>query len=118
MESPDKRRQAIREYRQWLKKFGWALYVRLKIRTRAFTDAEMKELFYEWISEVEQMHGGTDFRWVYVLEPGLTRGKRHFHVLIGGLRSRREELASRWNVIGGDSLVDRYDCDQGGSFPC
>jgi hypothetical protein len=114
MESTDKRRQAIREHRKWLENFGWALYVRLKIRTRAITDAEMKELFHEWISEVQRLHGSTDFRWVYVLEPGATLGKRHFHVLIGGLRNRRVDLASRWSVIGGDSLVDRYDSDKGG----
>jgi hypothetical protein len=110
----DKRKQAIREYRQWLENFGWAWYVRLKIRARALTDAGMKQLFYEWISDVERLHGGTGFRWVYVLEQGRTKGKRHFHVLIGGLRSIQKELASRWIVIGGDSVIDRYDPDKDG----
>jgi hypothetical protein len=29
---------------KWLENFGWAFYVRLKIRTRAHTDAQIKEV--------------------------------------------------------------------------
>jgi hypothetical protein len=115
MESPDKRKRAIRKLQRWLETFGWEWYVRLNIRTgAASTEVQMKELFYDWIAEVERVHGDSDFHWVRVLERGPTKRSSYFLVLIGGLRNRRKDLASRWNFLGGESIIDRYDPDKDG----
>jgi hypothetical protein len=112
MEAPDKRKQAIGKYRRWLQTIDWSWYVTLTIRDRRLTDAQMNELFTDWILEVERVYGDSTFRWVRVFECGSTRRSCRFHVLIGGLRNRRKDSASRWNFLGGDAVIDRYDPDK------
>jgi RNA recognition motif. (a.k.a. RRM, RBD, or RNP domain) len=114
MGEQDKREQAIQEYKRWLQRFSWSWFGTLKITSGAPTDAAAKRLFGIWVSEIKRVEAGCSFRWVSVLERGRMKTNRHFHVLVGGLRNRRREAESRWNFLGGNAVIDRYDPERNG----
>jgi hypothetical protein len=110
----DRREQAIQGYRQWLEEFRWDLYCTLKVTSGRPSDRHAKSLFDRWIKDVEKTDGGGRFRWVRVMERGLTGNNRHFHVLIGGLRNRTKFWERKWHDLGGNALITPFDAKQKG----
>ena len=67
------------------------------------------ELFDRWVENLERKEGGRHFRWVRVLEHGANGDNDHFHVLVGGLRSRRRHYEKQWSKHAGSALIERFD---------
>jgi RNA recognition motif. (a.k.a. RRM, RBD, or RNP domain) len=115
MEKMESMREAqIQAYLRWFKKYRWAWFCTLKITSGIPSDRRARDSFDNWISELRQLEAGEDFRWARVLERGPTGGNRHFHILVGGLRNRLKFWGERWNELGGDALISRYDPEQNG----
>jgi hypothetical protein len=112
----DRRELTIQEYQKWLKKFDWAWYATLKVTSGAPSIARAQKLFDRWVLELRAKEGANDFRWVRVLELGRVGTNPHFHTLIGGLRNRTRYWKNRWNELGGDALISRFDPEKEGIF--
>jgi hypothetical protein len=110
----DRREQVIQGYRRWLEEHRWDLYCTLKITSGRPSLRQAKSLFNRWIQDVEETDGGSRFRWVCVMEHGLTGTNFHFHVLIGGLRNRTKFWERKWNQLGGNALITPFDAKQKG----
>jgi hypothetical protein len=108
------REESIQAYAKWLKQYNWAWFGTLRIMSGVPADTCAWSLFDEWIAELRRVEGGPEFRFFCVLERGTLTRHRHFHVVVGGFRNRREEAASRWNWLGGDALLQRYDPQKNG----
>ena len=74
----------------------------------------VRRLCEQWLAELGKAEGGSDFRWFWVMERGATGTNAHCHILVGGLRNRRADWASRWSELGGDALITPFDPDQKG----
>jgi hypothetical protein len=114
VKAQERREQAIQELRRWLEQFTWSWYVTLKLTAGKPSMNRAKRLCDQWVGELEQQEGGKNFRWFRVLERGTLGTNLHFHVLVGGLKSRRTRWASRWSELGGDALITPFDPDQKG----
>jgi hypothetical protein len=114
MKAADRREQAIQELRRWLEQFTWSWYGTLKFMSGRPSARRAKNLFDQWISELEKAEGGRDFRWFWVMERGALGTNVHCHVLVGGFGNRRTRWARRWNELGGEALITPYDPDRKG----
>jgi hypothetical protein len=112
----NKSESTIQGYHRWLKNFDWAWYATLKVTSGAPSITRAEKLFDRWVLELRAKEGGSDFRWVRVMELGRFGANPHFHALIGGLRNRTKYWESRWNELGGDALISRFDPERQGIF--
>jgi hypothetical protein len=110
----DRREDAIQSYRRWLEEFRWDLYCTLKITSGIPSDRRALALFKRWIAAVEELDGGSRFRWVRVLEKGGGGCNRHFHVLVGGLRNRCRFWERQWNELGGNAVITPFNPSERG----
>jgi hypothetical protein len=110
----DKREKTIQEYRGWLEKFRWDWFATLKITSGVPSERRARNLCDRWVSDVRRAEGAEDFRWFRVLERGASGSNLHFHVLVGGLRNRRNSWERRWAELGGEALIKPYNPEQKG----
>jgi hypothetical protein len=110
------RETQIQAYKKWLDKQSWAWFATLKINSGKPSVRRAKQLFERWIAELGAREGGPDFRFARVLEKGSLGNNPHFHVLIGGLRNRIQDWTERWETLGGEALIKRFDPERGGIF--
>ena len=109
----DTREQKIQEIASRLQQYSWDWSGTLRM-TAIPSDRQALTIFDQWVSGMRRLDGGPSFRFFRVLERGIAGGNRHFHILIGGLRNRRRYWQQKWNDLGGDALITRYDPDKKG----
>ncbi len=105
----DRREEQIQAYAKWIREFGWAWFATLKLTSGIPSERRANRLFTEWIAGLKAQEGGPNFRWIRVLEKGMTGNNFHFHVLVGGLKNRRAVWQRNWDDAGGQALIERYD---------
>jgi hypothetical protein len=110
----DRREVAIQGYREWLDRFRWSWFATLKVTSGFPSDRKARRMFESWIAELEARDGASDFRWAAVLEKGADGTNRHLHVLVGGLRNRRQFWTEQWDRRGGQALIEPYDSSRNG----
>jgi hypothetical protein len=67
-------------------------------------------LFKEWIEFVREFQGNADFRYFPVMETGASGDNRHFHGLVGGLRTIGFRDAEHWWLTRhGTVQIEKYD---------
>jgi hypothetical protein len=105
----DKREESIQEYRRWLETFGWDWFGTLKVTSGIPSKRRARALCDSWTSGLRQAEGTEEFRWFRVLERGIGEDNLHYHILVGGLRNRREVWVQRWKELGGEALITPYN---------
>jgi hypothetical protein len=105
----DRTERLKHEYNDWLRRYSWSWFVTLKITSGIPSERRAKEMFARWISDLRRDEGTEHFRWVRVMERGGSGQNLHFHVLVGGLRNRRQHWESQWKQMGGEALIGKFD---------
>ena len=108
------KRKIIRdEYESWFSSFHWRWFATLKLIKGHPSRKACLSVFDRWITELKDNEGSSRFRWVRVLERGAYGDNFHLHVLVGGFRNRMADWGRRWERLGGEALIKRFDPDQG-----
>jgi hypothetical protein len=102
----DRTERLKQEYNRWLRGFSWSWFATLKITSGIPSERRAKELFDRWISDLRRSEGSKTFRWFRVLERGGSGQNLHFHLLVGGFRNRLKHWERRWNMLGGNALIE------------
>ena len=110
----DIRERTIQSYREWLQQYQWSWFGTLKSTSGFPSENKAKKRFDDWIANLRRTDGGGDFRWFRALERGIGGTNIHFHTVIGGLRNRPSFWQKRWDDLGGEALITRYDPEKKG----
>jgi hypothetical protein len=111
----DSRHVAIKDsYEKWLSEYEWRWFTTLKITSGRPSRHRAVATFDQRITEMAEQEGSSRFRWVRVLEEGARGDHLHFHVVIGGFRSRMAHWGRRWEELGGEALIEKYNPDEAG----
>jgi hypothetical protein len=109
MNSNEKRDQLRVGYEEWLSEYTWNWFITLKLTTGRPSKRRPVKLFHKWIERLKKEEGSKNFRWVCVREHGSQDDNPHLHILVGGLRSRRQRWERRWKQLGGDADIQWFD---------
>jgi hypothetical protein len=101
-------------YAAWFSEYHWRWFTTLKITSGRPSRRRAIATFDQWIAEMAEQEGSSRFRWVRVLERGAIGDHLHFHAVIGGFRSRMAHWCKRWEELGGEALIEKYNPDEAG----
>lgn len=110
-----KKMEYAKEYRRWLREYSWSLYANLRVPPGT-NWIRRDYMFDTWIASLRRNEGAKDFRWVSVAETRFMKTRPELHIWIGGLQSRLEYWASRWEQLGGKASIERFDPPQHETF--
>ena len=96
-------------YAHWLSEYRWDWFATLKADRGRPSRRRAAELFDQWVKHLQRREGGRHFRWVRVMEHGANGDNDHFHVLVGGSRSRHRFYERQWSKHAGSALIRRFD---------
>jgi hypothetical protein len=108
-----RRIQVEQNYEEWLSTYDWKWFATLKMTKGRPSRQACISAFEAWINEVQTSEGSSRFRWARVVEKGSCGDNLHVHVLVGGFRNRIAHWSRRWEELGGDALIQRFDPDRG-----
>jgi len=106
--------QVKNEYYKWIAEQNWNWFTTLKIESGRPSKRRALELCDQWLEEIAKADGSSWFRWVRVLEKGESGNHFHFHLLVGGFRNRMATWGRRWEQLGGEALIEKFNSDEGG----
>jgi hypothetical protein len=101
-------------YQEWFSAWEWRWFLTMKIDSGRPSRRRAIALFDQWIGELGKAEGSSSFRWIRVLEHGRDGDHLHIHALIGGFRNRKAHWGRRWEKLGGEVVIERYNPDEGG----
>ncbi len=107
------KQELIDGYVEFLGRYSWDLIATLTFRGYPSV-FKARRRFDEWISSVEEKVGTRSFRWVRVTETGAYGDNVHFHLLLGGLRSKSLRWILLWQQLAGFADIAPFDPNRGG----